>query len=75
MCTAFSIVEIFSNSEISISLNELSKLAEDRYFQIILSVVLVGSKLKSEFVLWAKWKSSIDFSDISLLVVEIYPNR
>ena len=49
MC-CFSIVEIFSNSEISISLNELSKFDDERYFQIILLVFSFGSKIKSGLV-------------------------
>ena len=64
MCVASSIVEILSNSEISIWLKEVNKLYDERYFQIIFFVLLLGSNLKSEFDWWAKWKSKIDFSDI-----------
>ena len=46
--------EIFSNSVTSISLKELSKFADERYFHIIFLVELFGSKIKLGFVTCAK---------------------
>ncbi len=61
---AFSIKDNLSKSDISICSKELSKLTADRYFHIILLVVSLGSNLNSGLVWWAKWKSSIEFSDM-----------
>ena len=47
-------VEIFSNSEISISLKELSRLDEERYLHIIFLVEFFGSNIKSGFASRAK---------------------
>ena len=66
-CVAFSIVEILSMSVISRSWILYNKFEVDKYFQINFGVSFLGSYENSEFVLWAKWKSKIDFSDTSLL--------
>ena len=65
-------VPIFSISETSICLNEPSKFADERYFQIIFLVLSLGSKLKLGFVWWAKKKSNIDFSDTESSIFFVY---
>ena len=71
LCVAFSIIEILSNCKTSISLKELSKFDAERYFQINLLVLSLGSKTKSGLVWWARWKSKIDFSDIEVSILEL----
>ena len=63
--------EILSSSVISISLNDDNKFADDKYFQIIFEVFSLGSNSNLGFVLWARWKSNIDFSDIELSIFEV----
>ena len=74
-CVAFSIVDIFSISVISKSWILYNKFDVDKYFQINLGVSLLGSNVNSGFVLWARWKSKIEFSETSLFASSIYPNK
>ena len=41
-----------------------NKFEADKYFQICLLVFFFGSKTKSGFVLWARWKSKTESSEI-----------
>ncbi len=68
LCAAISILDILSSSATFIFLKEPNKLNEERYFQIILSVVILGSNVNSGFVWCARWKSKIDFSEIELSI-------
>ena len=66
---AFSIIAIlFLSSKSTLAISS-SKFEDERYAHIILDVDSFGSNSKLEIVLWDKWKSKIDFSEILLSVL------